>query len=80
MNTTSLPENLGLRKIKNKLELFCLAPGKRSPVPENMIPDVGKKFQIYSPWSSTYYFSEVQEYTDWDILGSYIRDGNVFVL
>lgn len=75
MKPTSVQANF---RVKSRYDLYRLKPQCTVKKPENMIPDIGLGFCIHSPFSDTYYNSEVMEFTDWDIMDSYIKDGNVY--
>ena len=73
---TKIPPKL--IRIKDKIELYRLKDGARVPKPENMVPDIGKPFWVYSPYGKTHYSSEVREFTSWVELDKYIKQGNVY--
>lgn len=69
---------MDLKRLQNKHELFRLRKGCRKWSEDSIEPDIGKQFSIYSPFSQTYYVSEVTEHTDWNIIDRYIDEGNVY--
>jgi hypothetical protein len=69
---------MGLKRILHKKELFRLKPGCTKVCDENMIPNVGFPFVIFSPFSKTEYKTEVKEYSDWEIISRYILEGNCY--
>ena len=68
-----------LHRIKNKHELFRLRQGCRVWNDQNITPDIGRPYNIYSPFSKTYYNTQVFEWTAWDILDKFINEGNTYV-
>lgn len=69
------PANL---RIKSKDELYKLKDRCTLWKGENLCPNMGKRFQIYSPFSKTVYPTCVQEYTDWEELERFIKEGNAY--
>lgn len=69
---------MDLKRLQNKHELFRLRKGCRNRSEENLEPDIGKQFYIHSPFTDTYYVTEVKEFTDWSIIDRYIDEGNVY--
>lgn len=67
-------------RVKSRYDLHKLKPGCSVKKPENLVPDLGCGFCIHSPFSNTYYNSEITEYTDWEILDQYISEGNVYFI
>ena len=66
------------KRVKNRFELYKLKQGRRVWNEDNIEPDIGKPYVIYSPYSDTFYDSFVREYTDWEVLDQYIKHGNVY--
>ena len=67
-----------LHRIKNKHELFRLRQGCRVWNEQNITPDIGRPYKIYSPFSKSWHDSKVEEWTAWDVLDEYIKSGNVY--
>jgi hypothetical protein len=68
-----------LRRIKSKDELFRLRDRCTKWCDENIVPNIGMPFFIHSPYSNTYYATEVQEYTNWTELEEFIKQGNAYL-
>ena len=68
-----------MTRIKSKDELYRLRKGCSSWKPENVEPAIGRSFVIRSPFSGSEYHGKIEEYTSWNILEEFIKDGNVYV-
>lgn len=79
MKDISPQEILKYHRVLTKEDLYALRKGCKKWIPENIEPDIGAVYYIHSPFSNTVYKNAVSEFTNWDILNNYIRDGNVYV-
>jgi hypothetical protein len=70
---------MALSRIKSKDELYRLRKGCSVFNLKNIEPAIGMRYKIFSPWSKSYYETQVFEWTAWDVLEEFVRDGNVFV-
>lgn len=71
---------MALKRLQNKEELFKFK-NDRCTIwrEENIVPAIGMRFKIHSPFTDTYYETEVREDTCWEDLDGYIKQGNVYV-
>lgn len=68
----------GLSRIEDINYFKRLRNGCRVWRLDNLEWDYGKQYKLYSPYSNTLVDKEIHEFTNFEILEGYIKDGNIW--